>query len=66
MRACIGRQFAYHEILIVLATIIQNFDIEPDPDYTLQVRETITLKPEGLRVKLHPLRDLDLAAQRTN
>jgi cytochrome P450 len=56
MRACIGRQFAYHEILIVLATIIKNFDIEPDPDYTLQVRETITLKPEGLRVKLHPRR----------
>ena len=54
MRACIGRQFAYHEILMVLATIIKNFDIEPDTSYTLRVQETITLKPEGLRLKLHP------------
>lgn len=52
MRACIGRQFAYHEIAVVLATIIKNFDLEPDPKYSLQVRETITLKPEGLRLKL--------------
>ncbi|MFF2550594.1 cytochrome P450 [Nocardia sp. NPDC058058] len=52
MRACIGRQFAYHEIVLVLATVLREFDLTADPDYALRVRETITLKPEGLRLKL--------------
>ncbi|SUD49567.1 Cytochrome P450(BM-3) [Nocardia otitidiscaviarum] len=51
-RACIGRQFAYHEMQLVLATVLRHFDLTPDPNYRLRVKETITLKPEGLRLKL--------------
>ncbi|MBB5911365.1 unspecific monooxygenase [Nocardia transvalensis] len=53
-RACIGRQFAHHEITIALAAILHQFDLEPDPSYHLDVRETLTLKPSGLRLRLHP------------
>lgn len=53
-RACIGRQFAIHETLIALAAIVHRYDIEPRPDYQLDVSETITLKPNGLHLRLHP------------
>ncbi|WP_083880784.1 cytochrome P450 [Nocardia araoensis] len=53
-RACIGRQFAQHEIMVALAAILHRFELEPDPDYRLDVRETLTLKPAGLRLRLHP------------
>ncbi|MEV6387421.1 cytochrome P450 [Nocardia xishanensis] len=52
-RACIGRQFAQHEITVALAAILHQFDLEPDPDYRLDVRETLTLKPAGLRLRPH-------------
>ncbi|WP_225730976.1 MULTISPECIES: cytochrome P450 [unclassified Nocardia] len=52
MRACLGRQFAYHELILVLATILRHYDLEADPNYRLRVRETITLKPDALRLKL--------------
>lgn len=46
-RACIGRQFAIHESVLVLGTILQNFDIAGDPDYALTVAERLTLMPAG-------------------
>lgn len=49
-RACIGRQFAIHEAVLVLGTILQQFDIAGDPDYQLAVTERLTLMPEGLRL----------------
>lgn len=55
-RACIGRQFAIHEVLIALAAIVHRYDIEPQPGYQLDVSETITLKPAGLRLRLTPRR----------
>ncbi|MFA5707547.1 cytochrome P450 [Mycolicibacterium sp.] len=53
-RACIGRQFALHESVLTLAMLLHQFDIEADPDYRLSVSETLTLKPEGLRLRFHP------------
>ncbi|MDD4866102.1 MAG: cytochrome P450 [Mycobacterium sp.] len=53
-RACIGRQFAIHEIMLALAAIVHQFDLEPRPNYQLQVSETLTLKPQGLQLRLHP------------
>lgn len=50
-RACIGRQFALHEIMLAVAAVARQFDIEPEPGYRLAVSETLTLKPEGLRLK---------------
>ncbi|WP_084496692.1 cytochrome P450 [Nocardia amamiensis] len=52
-RACIGRQFAQHEIMVTLAAILHEFDLDPDPGYRLDVQETLTLKPAGLRLRLH-------------
>ena len=47
-RACIGRGFALQEAVLVLALILQRFEIEAtDPDYRLVVSETLTLKPKG-------------------
>lgn len=52
-RACIGRQFAHHEIAVTLAALLHQFDLESDPGYDLDVRETLTLKPAGLRLRAH-------------
>lgn len=52
VRQCIGRQFAQHEIVIALAAILHQFDLEPRPGYKLQVAETLTLKPSELRLRL--------------
>ncbi|PQP21181.1 cytochrome P450 [Rhodococcus opacus] len=51
LRACIGRQFAYHETILALAFLLHRFNFEADPAYELQVQEQITLKPEGLRLR---------------
>lgn len=51
-RACIGRPFAMQEAKLVLAMILQRFDLaEHDPAYQLKVKETLTLKPEGFFIR---------------
>ncbi|WP_010585129.1 bifunctional cytochrome P450/NADPH--P450 reductase [Schlesneria paludicola] len=50
-RACIGRPFAMQEALLILAMILQRFDLaKVDANYQLKVKETLTLKPEGFFV----------------
>lgn len=51
-RACIGRQFAIMEAKIALATILSNFELQDPYGYRLTVRETLTLKPEGFRIRV--------------
>ncbi|MFI6433175.1 cytochrome P450 [Rhodococcus oryzae] len=53
IRSCIGRQFAIHEIVMALALLLHRYDLEPEPDYELDVTELLTLKPEGFRLRLH-------------
>jgi len=53
-RACIGRQFALHEAMIVLGTVLQNVDVRPDPNYRLRVEERLTLMPKGFEVQVSP------------
>ncbi|MFC8391721.1 cytochrome P450 [Streptomyces sp. NPDC057238] len=53
-RACIGRQFALHEAVLVLGLLLRRYELRPDPAYRLRVTERLTLMPEGLR--LHPER----------
>ncbi|ORV66893.1 cytochrome P450 [Mycobacterium gastri] len=52
-RACIGRQFALHEMLVTLAVILHQYDLQPKPGYQLQVRDAIAQRPEGLQLRLH-------------
>jgi unspecific monooxygenase len=51
-RACIGRQFALHEAVLVLAMVLHRYDLAGDPGYELRVTERLTLMPEGLELSL--------------
>lgn len=53
-RACIGRQFALHEILIALAAILHQYDLRPKPGYELQVRDAISIRPIDLELSPQP------------
>lgn len=51
-RACIGQPFAMQEALLVLASVLQRFDLTAArPDAPLKVKETLTLKPHDLRLR---------------
>ncbi|MCB9640611.1 MAG: cytochrome P450 [Myxococcales bacterium] len=52
-RACIGRLFALQEATLVLGMLLQRFSLAFEEDYNLEIKETLTLKPEGLRVRVH-------------
>lgn len=53
-RSCIGRQFAVMEARLALAMILQRLEFEDAdaPAAPLVVRETLTLKPEGFRLRV--------------
>ncbi|KAF2179588.1 cytochrome P450 [Zopfia rhizophila CBS 207.26] len=51
-RGCIGRAFAWQESLLVIATLLQTFTFTLDnPSYQLRVKESLTIKPDGLRMR---------------
>ena len=54
MRACIGRQFALQEAVLVLAMLLQRFTFVDHTSYRLRVKESITIKPEGLTMTVRP------------
>lgn len=52
MRGCIGRPFAWQEALLVVAVVLQNFSLEAaDPAYKLKIKETLTMKPDGFKMR---------------
>jgi cytochrome P450 / NADPH-cytochrome P450 reductase len=52
-RACIGRPFAWQESLLVLAVVLQNFDIQlDDPSYQLKLKMALTVKPADLKIRV--------------
>lgn len=53
-RSCIGRQFALHEAVLVLAMMLHRHDIAGDSAYDLQITERLTLMPEGLELVVTP------------
>lgn len=50
-RACIGRVFAMQEATLVLASLLWHFELSDPHGYQLKVKESLTLKPEGLAVR---------------
>ncbi|MFC9790374.1 cytochrome P450 [Rhodococcus sp. NPDC127528] len=52
LRACIGRQFALHEMVLALALLVHRYEFDPEPGYQLKVGEQLTLKPEGFRLRV--------------
>jgi cytochrome P450 len=51
-RSCIGRQFALHEAVLVLARMLHRYDMTPDPAYELDITERLTLMPVGFELQL--------------
>lgn len=51
-RACIGRQFALHEAVLLLASIVRRYDLIIDPRYQLTVLERPTQLPRRFRLGL--------------
>uniref|UniRef100_A0A0D2YKI3 Bifunctional cytochrome P450/NADPH--P450 reductase n=1 Tax=Fusarium oxysporum (strain Fo5176) TaxID=660025 RepID=A0A0D2YKI3_FUSOF len=72
VRACIGRAFAWQEMLLATSMLLQNFDFYlDDPLYKLKIAETLTIKPKdflmgaSLRHNMTPL-DLESHLRGTN
>jgi cytochrome P450 / NADPH-cytochrome P450 reductase len=53
-RACIGRQFALQESALVFGMLLQRFKFIDHNRYQLRVKETLTIKPEGLKIRVRP------------
>ncbi|KAF7294065.1 Fatty acid hydroxylase [Mycena kentingensis (nom. inval.)] len=52
LRACIGRAFAWQEVLLIISSVIQKFDLSlADPSYTLHLKQTLTVKPKDLFIR---------------
>jgi cytochrome P450 / NADPH-cytochrome P450 reductase len=52
MRACIGRAFAWQEALLVVAILLQNFNLSLDnPNYVMKVDQTLTIKPKDFEIR---------------
>jgi cytochrome P450/NADPH-cytochrome P450 reductase len=52
MRGCIGRPFAWQEAILVTALLLQNFNLQlDDPNYQLQIKQTLTIKPKDFYMR---------------
>ncbi|TLD30774.1 hypothetical protein PspLS_01775 [Pyricularia sp. CBS 133598] len=52
VRACIGRPFAWQEMLLALALLLQNFKcVKHDPGYELEISQALTIKPNGFVIR---------------
>src|SRR5579872_7021621 len=61
-RACIGRGFAMHEAALALGMILQRFKLIDGNRYQLHMKETLTVKPEGFKIKVRPRSDKERGA----
>ncbi len=58
-RACIGRQFALQESILVLGMILQRFDLFDHTDYQLDIKETLSIKPDEFFIKARLREDIE-------
>jgi len=61
-RACIGRGFAMHEAALAIGMILQRFKLIDINRYQLVLKETLTIKPEGFKIKVRPRNDRERGA----
>jgi cytochrome P450 / NADPH-cytochrome P450 reductase len=53
-RACIGRGFAMHEAALAIGVILQRFKLIDVDRYQMHLKETLTIKPDGFKIKVRP------------
>jgi cytochrome P450/NADPH-cytochrome P450 reductase len=53
-RACIGREFAIQEAMLVTGMILQRFELVDYANYELHLKQTLTIKPADFTLKLRP------------
>src|SRR5947209_10463812 len=58
-RACIGRGFAMHEAALAIGMILQRFKLIDVNRYQMHLKETLTIKPEGFKIKVRPRTEKD-------
>src|SRR5258708_1555207 len=58
-RACIGRGFAMHEAALAIGMILQRFRLIDHHRYQMHLKETLTIKPDGFKIKVRPRTDND-------
>src|ERR1700723_3531433 len=61
-RACIGRGFAMHEAALAIGMILQRFKLLDIHRYQMVRKETLTIKPDGFKIKVRPRTDKDRGA----
>ena len=61
-RACIGRGFAMHEAALAIGMILQRFKLIDTHRYQMHLKETLTIKPDGFKIKVRPRPDKDRGA----
>lgn len=61
-RACIGRGFAMHEAALAIGMILQRFKLIDIHRYQMVLKETLTIKPDGFKIKVRPRTDKDRGA----
>src|SRR6201747_1986315 len=61
-RACIGRGFAMHEAALALGMILQRFKLIDIHRYQMHLKETLTIKPDGFKIKVRPRNDKERGA----
>src|SRR5947209_10200304 len=61
-RACIGRGFAMHEAALAIGMILQRFKLIDHHRYQMHLKETLTIKPDGFKIKVRPRTEHDRGA----
>src|SRR5262249_56960539 len=61
-RACIGRGFAMHEAALAIGMILQRFKLIDANRYQLALKETLTIKPDGFKIRVRPREARDRGA----